>query len=381
MSVVSCFENGLDVLHLPFNNTSDLFVGKSNNTIWFVYKRVVREGDKDKWHTDEDEFGAARVRVKDQKFTSIETFPLPIRLKEKETGANGAKRRILSTVRFDGKLICTLEEPFSETSAEGYSWGSRNFIFAFEIKEKKWRLGVIDKTKGSIKHYPPLAVQLDEIPVEWAACGGEGRLVLDQDGPKLVTDSTPYHLDDWVKTTNANKVVKKPVSKSRILVDEKRMLVNYFDAKDEKAKLTSEAEIEKSEVPPFIRVYAPGYKKMIWTIRYPVSFLLDQDKSFEERSRSLLGWDLEKKKLDSILALDPNLSKFTRTPWVWGLSRFYVSFVGAVYLDTPEGLLLVLQASRPASEHWLMLIRLGDGEVHQCDSGSQNCISFCPPGG
>ena len=372
MSVVSCFESGLGVIHLPFKNTSDLFVDQSTNSIWFLYKKVLKECDKERWSTDEDEFGAACVQIKNQAFGAIETYPLPIKLKEKQTGANGAKRRILSTVRHDGMLVCTLEEPYFEKQ----SWGSRNFIFAFEINEKRWRLGVLEKSTSSIKQYPVLKIKLDEIPVEWSACQGEGKLVLDKDGPKLVQDSTPYHLDDWKKTTNKDKVLKNPVSKKRILMDEKRLLINYFELKNERAKLTKETGLEKSQLPPFINLYAPGYKKMMWTIRYPVSYLMNQDQSISERKD--LGWDLSPQELEKILVLDPNLSKYPRTPWEYGMFRFNVAFVNAVYLETPEGLLVVLQASRPAFEHWLILIKLGDGEVHECETISQNCISFCP---
>ncbi|HEY9723166.1 MAG TPA: HEAT repeat domain-containing protein [Oscillatoriaceae cyanobacterium] len=176
------------VAYLPFEGRPGRRVLVHGGKLYFAVHRILAKGDPSAWQTDEDAFGIA---VFDPATARLNEHSLPLEFPIRHTGAAGARRTFRLEFELDGKLLFSLNSPFSDQRG----WGDDNFLYLFDPQAARWsRLG------SSRFSSTPVEQPLVAGPEDSVHSCSYGELVLWKDadgGLKVAVDGTPYHLDDW----------------------------------------------------------------------------------------------------------------------------------------------------------------------------------------
>jgi hypothetical protein len=97
----------------------------------------------------------------------------------------------------------------------------------------------------------------------WRVGDGDCSSIRDAGILKRVQDFTPYHLDDWTRATDQDKVAKDPESFQTKLKRERRRAINALPYSDEADKQAQEIEAFYANQPHMLTLYAPAFDKQI----------------------------------------------------------------------------------------------------------------------
>lgn len=176
------------IAYLPFDGRPGARVVVHQGRLYVACHRVLAEGDREVWETDEDTFAVLQIDPSSQ---GLRRYTLPLRFPIQSTGAAGATRDFRLEFELDGKLLCSLRSPF----ADARGWGNDTFMYLFDPSALRWSRLVAE---------PPSSRPLERplVPGAENAANGfsYGELILWKDAHGLLNvdvDETPYHLDDW----------------------------------------------------------------------------------------------------------------------------------------------------------------------------------------
>lgn len=171
--------------------------------------RVIRPAPPDAWRTDEERVGLVIVDLASP--PRIHIAELPIDFRQRSTGAAGAKRDMEIAASDGRRLFFVIESPFSDSRG----WGKDNYVVSFDLRTWWW-----SAWHGSAGAAGLVARELDAglAPERSLQVLSLGELVLrcGPDGaPVVVTDPTPYHLEDHERDAEASAARSESYDEAR----------------------------------------------------------------------------------------------------------------------------------------------------------------------
>lgn len=116
-----------------------------NNNYWYLYQQITEPADQNKWETNAERFGAAKIIIDDNKVDLIDV-PLDTYFPKQSTGSAGSKRNMKLEWLKEEKAIISINEPFCNNN----EWGFRNYLYYFDMKNNCWLQITQDNLDGKV---------------------------------------------------------------------------------------------------------------------------------------------------------------------------------------------------------------------------------------